>query len=146
MMKRRRFLGQVAALAGGHALVALGALGADEAIAQSNVTGTSAVTNAALSVSVDGTVIPSATSIVDKLLNVWKLSNGFIYKNGVKDKDSYNVSLLLWYGGMIYQRGTGGQFYVMTWANRWLPCAGPRIALSVPAGMFYGIDVHYGYP
>jgi hypothetical protein len=136
----------MAALAGGHALVALGALGADEAIAQSNVTGTSAVSNAALSVSTDGTVIPSATAIVDKFLNVWTLSNGFIYKNGVKDKDSYNVSLLLWYGGMIYQCGTGGQFYVMTWANRWLPCNDPRIALTAPAGMFYGINGHYDYP
>jgi hypothetical protein len=146
MMKRRRFLGQVAALAGGHALMALGALETDEAIAASNVVSPTSVSHAALAISADGTVIPSASSIVDKLLNVWTLNNGFIYKNGVKDKDSYNVSLLLWYGGMIYQRGTGGQFYVMTWAGRWLPCADPRIPLTVPAGMFYGMNGHFDYP
>ena len=145
-MKRRRFLGQVAALAGGPVLVALGALEADEAIAASNVSGTTAVTHAALTTSTDGTVIPSATSIVDRLLNVWTLRNGFIYKNGIKDKDSYNVSLLLWHGGMIYQQGTGGQFYVMTWANRWLPCADPRTPMTVPAGAFYGINGHFDYP
>lgn len=146
MMKRRRFLGQVAALAGGQALLALGALEADEAIAASNVVSPSSVSHASLAISADGTVIPSASSIVDKLLNVWTLNNGFIYKNGVKDKDSYNVSLLLWYGGMIYQRGTGGQFYVMTWAGRWLPCADPRIPLTVPSGMFYGMNGHFDYP
>ena len=114
MMKRRRFLGHAAALTGGHILVALGGAGAGEAIAASNTTSTTSVSTTATAVSADGAVIPSATSIVDHLANVWTLNNGFIYKNGVKDKDSYNVSLLLWYGGMIYQRGTGGQFYVMT--------------------------------
>ena len=145
MLNRRRFLTQVAALAGGRACVALGAWGANEAIAASDVTGLSPIDHAALMTSSEGTVIPSAASIVDKRLNVWTVNNGFIYKNGVKDKDSYNVSLLLWYGGMIYQRGTGGQFYVMTWAGRWLPCADPRIALTVPPGMFYGMNGHYDY-
>ncbi len=135
MMKRRRFLGQMAAVAGGHVLVALGGLGADEAIAASNVA----------TPSVDGTVIPTAGSILDRRGNVWTVKSGFIYKNGVKDNDSYNVSLLLWYGGMIYQSGTGGQFYVLTWADRWLPCTDPRIPLTVPSGQFYGVNGHYDY-
>ena len=134
--KRRRFLGQMAALAGGQVLVALSGAGVDEAIAASNVAAPST----------DGAVIPTVGSIVDRLGNVWTVKNGFVFKNGVKDKDSYNVSLLLWYGGMIYQRGTGGQFYVMTWANRWLPCSDPRIPLSVPSGQFYGINGHFDYP
>ncbi|WP_206951835.1 hypothetical protein [Trinickia acidisoli] len=145
-MKRRRFLGNMAALAGGHVLVVLGAAGSDEAIAASNVASTASVKAAAIATSTDGTVIPSATSLVDRIGNVWTLANGYIYKNGVKDKDSYNVTLLLWYGGMIYQRGTGGQFYVMTWANRWLPCSDPRIALTAPGGAFYGMNGHYNYP
>ncbi len=146
MMKRRRFLGHVAALAGGQVLVAFGGMGADEAIAAGNVAGSTSVKAAVATVSADGAVIPSVASIVDHLANVWTVNGGFIYKNGVKDKDSYNVSLLLWYGGMIYQCGTGGQFYVMTWAGRWLPCADPRIALTAPAGGFYGINGHYDYP
>jgi len=146
IIKRRRFLGQVAALAGGRVLIALGGVGADEAFAASDTGGTTTAVSANTAVSTDGTVIPSATAIVDRLHNVWTVKSGFVYKNGVRDKDSYNVSLLLWYGGMIYQCGTGGQFYVMTWANRWLPCRDPRIPMSVPAGAFYGINGHHDYP
>ena len=136
IIKRRRFLGQMAAVAGSQVFVALSGAGVGEAIAASNVAAEST----------DGTVIPSASQIVDRQGNVWTVKSGFIYKNGVKDAGSYNVSLLLWYGGMIYQRGTGGQFYVMTWAKRWLPCTDPRISLAVPTGAFYGMNGHYDYP
>lgn len=135
MTKRRRFLGQMAAIAGGQMLVALGGLGADEAIAASNVAAPSA----------DGVVIPTVGSILDRRGNVWTVKNGFVFRNGIQDKDSYNVSLLLWYGGMIYQRGTGGQFYVLDWTERWRPCTDPRIPLTVPSGQFYGVNGHYDY-
>jgi hypothetical protein len=96
--------------------------------------------------SADRTAIPPASYIIDKSNNIWTLSNGFIYKNSVKDPYSYNVSLLLWYGGMIYQSGTGGQFYVLTWNGNWLPCADPRIAAAATPGAFYGMNGHYDYP
>ncbi|MDG0022924.1 hypothetical protein [Trinickia sp. Y13] len=96
--------------------------------------------------SADGTTIPPASYIIDKQNNQWTLSGGYIYKNGVKDPYSYNVSLLLWYGGMIYQKGTGGQFYVKTWMNTWLPSRDPRVDLAATAGSFYGINGHYDYP
>ena len=78
--------------------------------------------------SADGTTIPSAAYIIDKSNNVWTVSNGYIYKNNVKDPSSYNVSLLLWYGALIFQSGTGGQFFVFTCDGNWLPCTDPRIA------------------
>jgi len=96
-------------------------------------------------VSADGTAIPPAPYIIDRANNQWTLANGYIYKNGVKDPDSYNVSLLLWYGGMIYQQGTGGHFYVRTWMNKWVPCGDPRVNLAATAGSFYGINGHYDY-
>jgi hypothetical protein len=96
--------------------------------------------------SADGTAIPPASYIIDKANNQWTLSNGYIYKNGVKDAVSYNVGMLLWYGGMIYQQGTGGQFYVKTWMNTWVPCSDPRVNLAATAGSFYGINGHYDYP
>ncbi|MGF6544632.1 hypothetical protein [Paraburkholderia sp. BR13444] len=95
--------------------------------------------------SADGTTIPSAAYIIDKSSNIWTLSNGYIYKNKVKDPSSSNVSLLLWYGGMIYQSGTGGQFSVLTWNGNWLPCTDPRIAAAATPGAFYGINGHYDY-
>lgn len=96
-------------------------------------------------VSADGTAIPPAPYIIDGANNQWTLSNGFIYKNGVKDPSSYNVSLLLWYGGMIYQKGTGGQFYVLSWMKKWVLCHDPRVNLAATAGSFYGINGHYDY-
>ncbi|OLL30910.1 hypothetical protein BTH42_14090 [Burkholderia sp. SRS-W-2-2016] len=97
-------------------------------------------------VSADGTTLPSASYIIDKSNNIWTLSAGYIYRNSVKDPYSYNVSLLLWYGGLIYQSGTGGQFYVLTFNGNWLPCADPRIAAVATAGAFYGINGHHDYP
>jgi hypothetical protein len=96
--------------------------------------------------SADGTTIPSASYIIDKSSNMWTLANGFIYKNGVKDPGSYNVSMLLWFGGLIYQAGTGGQFYVVSPNGNWLPSADPRTAAAATAGAFYGINGHFDYP
>jgi hypothetical protein len=91
----------------------------------------------------DGTTIPSATFIIDKRNTMWTLSSGFIYKNGVKDPGPYNVNLLLWYGGMIYHCGTGGTFYVWSWANKWVACTDPRIPVAATAGTFYGMNGHF---
>jgi hypothetical protein len=95
--------------------------------------------------SADGTAIPPAPYIIDKANNQWTLSNGYIYKNGIKDAVSYNVSLLLWFGGLIYQEGTGGHFYVRSPSGTWKPCADPRIVKAAQAGRFYGINGHYDY-
>ena len=90
----------------------------------------------------DGTTIPSATSITDNGGNVWTVSGGVIYRNGGTVGNTYNVSVLLWYGGMVYHCGTGGQWYVVL-DNVWRPCTDPRIALSAPAGLMYGVNGHY---
>lgn len=90
----------------------------------------------------DGTTIPSATSITDNGGHVWTVSNGVIYRDGAAMSGTYNVSVLLWYGGMVYHCGTGGQWYVVL-GSVWRPCTDPRIALSAPAGLMYGVNVHY---
>jgi len=95
--------------------------------------------------SADGTTIPSASYIIDKVGNVWTVANGVIYRNYKTVGNTYNVSLLLWYGGKIWHRGTGGQFYVCTDLSTWLPCNDPRIVAAATAGTFYGINGHYDY-
>ncbi len=95
--------------------------------------------------SADGTTIPSAKYIIDKVGNVWTVVNGVIYRNNQTVGNTYNVSLLLWYGGKIWHRGTGGQFYVCTDISTWLPCNDPRIVTAATAGTFYGINGHYDY-
>lgn len=95
--------------------------------------------------SADGTTIPSATYIIDKTGAMWTLVNGVIYKNGATVGNTYNVTLVLWYGGKIWHQGTGGQFYVITDVAGWLPCSDPRIASAAVAGSFYGVNGHYDY-
>ena len=97
-------------------------------------------------VSADGTVVPPAAAITDKLNNKWTLSNGYIYKNGVKDLNSFNVASLLWYGGMVYQATSSGKFYVMAFDGTWKPTADPRIAAVAKTGGFYGMNGHSDYP
>ncbi|NML34865.1 hypothetical protein [Paraburkholderia antibiotica] len=96
--------------------------------------------------SADGTSLPTSPYIIDKAGAIWTLSNGVIYRNGATVGNTYNVSLVLWYGGKIWHCGTGGQFYVNAdVANQWLPCSDPRIAIAAPAGMFYGMNGHFDY-
>ncbi|MPW22812.1 hypothetical protein GCT13_39945 [Paraburkholderia sp. CNPSo 3157] len=95
--------------------------------------------------SADGTTIPSADYIIDKTGAVWTLVNGVIYRNNQTVGNTYNVSLLLWYGGKIWHCGTGGQFYVCNDVDIWLPCNDPRIVTAATAGTFYGINGHYDY-
>lgn len=90
----------------------------------------------------DGTTIPSAASITDNGGAVWTLSGGVIYRNGATVGNTYNVTLLLWYGGMVYHSGTGGQWYVCL-NDVWLKVTDPRLPLSAPAGLMYGINTHY---
>jgi hypothetical protein len=71
--------------------------------------------------------------------------NGVIFMNGATVGNTYNVTLLLWYGGKIWHKGTGGQFYVLTGANTWVQCNDPRIAIAGAAGSFYGMNGHFDY-
>jgi hypothetical protein len=129
MNKRRQFLACLTALGGSYLLNASG-----EAY------------GAALDVSSpDGTTIPSASVIVDKTGSQWTVSNGVIYRNGSTVGNTYNVSLLLWYGGKIWHVGTGGQFYVCTDLDVWLPCSDPRVDVAATSGTFYGINGHFDY-
>jgi hypothetical protein len=48
-------------------------------------------------------MIPSSTQIVDSSLNVWTLSGGVVYENGQAAGFSWNVVLLLYDAGTVYQ-------------------------------------------
>jgi len=95
--------------------------------------------------SVDGTSIPSATYIVDKNWAVWTVVGGVIYCNGATVGNTYAVSLLLWYGGMLYACASGGNFWVYSNAKVWTSCNDPRIPLAAVAGTFYGMNGHSDY-
>ncbi|CAB3677442.1 hypothetical protein LMG27174_02468 [Paraburkholderia rhynchosiae] len=90
--------------------------------------------------------MPPAASITDSSGDVWTLVNGVIYRNGRTVGNTYDVSLVLWYGGKIWHCGTGGQFYVNADVEgEWRPSSDPRIAVAPVAGSFYGMNGHYDY-
>ncbi|WP_229513779.1 hypothetical protein [Paraburkholderia terrae] len=95
--------------------------------------------------SADGTTIPQASYIIDKVGALWTVSSGRVLRNNAYVGLTSNVSLLLWYGGKIWYRSTGGQFYVCTDLDQWLPCSDPRIVVAAPRGSFHGINGHYDY-
>ncbi|KVD16127.1 hypothetical protein WI80_00330 [Burkholderia ubonensis] len=145
MMKRRQFLSCVTAAATSYLLVGCGGGDSDGSAGAVNVQSAKAMA-ATSSVSANGTTVPPAPYIIDKSNIQWTLSNGYIYKNGVRDPSSYNVSLLLWYGSLVYQCGTGNQFYVWSPTGNWVKCADPRLTVAATAGMFYGMNGHFDYP
>jgi len=126
MLKRRQFLTGLAALAGSPLLGAVSA-------------------HAAVTASADATAIPGASSITDSLGSIWTVSNGVIFRNGQTVGNTYNVSLLLWYGGKVWHIGTGGQFYVLTGNDTWVQCNDPRVAIPGTVGSFYGMNGHFDY-
>jgi hypothetical protein len=127
MLKRRQFLTGLAALAGSPLLGAASA-------------------HAAVTASADYTAIPGASSITDSLGSIWTVSNGVIYRNGQTVGNTYNVSLLLWYGGKVWHIGTGGQFYVLSGNDTWVQCSNdPRVAIPGTVGSFYGMNGHFDY-
>jgi hypothetical protein len=172
MTNRREFVGYLSAVAGSYILVACGGGGGTSPTASSasvlpnspispnppvspNPPGGSTAPVGGSSVpspvvagvgSPDGTTILPAGSITDNSGSVWTVVRGVVYRNGATAGGTSNVSLLLWYGGMIYQIGSAGQFYVWSWAGAWLTCNDPRIASVAKAGNFYGINGHYDYP
>jgi hypothetical protein len=149
MINRRHFLGGLSALTASYMFTSHWA--ANGAVFASETT------------SADGTLVPPAASIVDKLGSIWTLVDGVVYKNGTAlpnangtasdtQADSCKTTELLWYGSLIFRIDTAkrffvwGNYYAFSTVGEWLPCKDPRIP-SVPLpGMFYGINGHYDYP
>jgi len=175
MIRRRQFLGCVTALAGTSILTACGGGDQSTPSGTATTSGTAATTGTSTTSSAvatsnpatssasappsqaasataanpigspDGTTVPPATSITDKSGVVWTVVNQVIYRNGATVGNTYNVTLLLWYGGLIFHRGTGGQFFVCV-DLAWLPVSDPRTPVVAATGHFYGINGHSDYP
>jgi hypothetical protein len=92
----------------------------------------------------DNTAIPSATYFIDKSNNVWTVVGGVIFRNNQTVGTTYNVSLLLWFGGKVWHIGTG-VFFVLSGNDTWLRCNDPRIPVPATAGSFYGMNGHFDY-
>ncbi|MGF6544044.1 glycoside hydrolase family 26 protein [Paraburkholderia youngii] len=122
MLKRRQFLTGATAVVGSYILTACGG-GTDSGAASPE-----ARANAAQRPSPDGTTIPPASSIIDASGNTWTVKNGVIYQGSAKAGFSQNVTLLLLYGGKIYQSAYGSWW---VWSgSTWNTSSDPRVASS----------------
>jgi hypothetical protein len=118
MLKSTKFITGVTAIVGSCLLVACG--GGDGGVGSDL-----AATAARAVASADGTAIPPASSIVDSSGNRWTLNNGVVYVSGRKAAYTSNVTLLLLYGGVIYQQNSDGNWW--SWTNNvWKATSDPR--------------------
>ncbi|MDR5753468.1 MULTISPECIES: glycosyl hydrolase [unclassified Caballeronia] len=133
--------------AGSAALAACGG-GGDIADSGADVAG---VAKAATTASPDGTVIPSATSIIDSSGNKWTLVSSRVTKNGagVATGSPAALTTILWYGGVIYAKNSAGTWYKngSSWTS--IGTVDPRTktttAAAAAAPLFYGINGHMAY-
>ena len=79
--------------------------------------------------SASGIMIPSATQIVDRALNVWTLAGGVVYENGATAGHSANVALLLYYGGTVYQENKSCVWW--SWnGSGWVASSNPAPSIA----------------
>jgi hypothetical protein len=81
-------------------------------------------------VSANGTSIPAATQIIDSSGNVWVVSGGVIYKNGVLAGYSNAVAQLVYDNKTIYQDNTAGAWWSWngtTWVSSTDPVGGNTV-------------------
>jgi hypothetical protein len=120
-------MGGLAALGGSYLLSACGGGGgSDEGTSAAANAATAKATANSSAASASGTTIPPASSITDNTGATWTLSGGVAYKNGVDAGNNYNTTLVLYYAGTIYTKGTGGQFFSWNGSN-WTACNDPRL-------------------
>lgn len=73
----------------------------------------------------DGSTIPTLTQLLDAKLNKWTLVAGVVQINGANAGFSLNVTLLLYFKGVIYQQNKTGGWW--GWTNStWLATVDPR--------------------
>src|ERR1700753_427037 len=85
-----------------------------------------------LAASPSGTTIPSAAQIVDGSGDVWAVSGGLIYENGVLAGYPDAVTLLVYETSLIYQENSAGGWW--SWnGSTWIESNDPRSAAS-PSG------------
>ena len=117
--------------------LALAACGSNSSSSPQSSTSSAALVEAtkaaaAVTASVDGTTIPSATQIVDASANVWTVSSGVIKKNGAAPGYTNAVTLLLYDNAVIYQQNKPGNWW--SWnGSAWTSTTDPRKVPS-PSG------------
>jgi endoglucanase len=96
-------------------------------VAVANTAGSSSSSGATASAS--GSMIPSATQLVDSAHNVWTVSAGVVQQNGAAAGTSYNVIVLLYYGTTVYQENKTCEWFAWT-GSAWSAASNPAPSLT----------------
>ncbi len=96
----------------------------------SSTSSTSSGNNATASIaSANGTMIPSASRIVDSAQHVWSVNSGVVIQDAANAGYSSNVILLLYFNGTIYQESKACLWW--SWnGSTWVSSANPAPALT----------------
>jgi hypothetical protein len=79
--------------------------------------------------SASGTMIPSASRILDAAVNVWTVSAGAVQRGGVAAGYTANVTLLLYFGGTVYQQNKSCLWW--SWnGSSWVSSANPAPSVT----------------
>ena len=86
--------------------------------------------------SASGTTVPfgSVSTITDSTGAIWSISStATVLRNGVAAGTTSDVTLLLYYNGVLYQENYADNFY--SWVNSaWVQTTNPRTVVSSPSG------------
>ncbi|MFI4869022.1 MAG: Calx-beta domain-containing protein, partial [Steroidobacterales bacterium] len=89
--------------------------------------------SAGTTASANGTMIPSASQIVDSANNVWTVVSGVVDENGTTAGYSSNVALLLYYGGTVYQENKSCLWW--SWnGSAWISATNPAPSTTPACG------------
>jgi hypothetical protein len=88
-----------------------------------------ATASASASASASGSMIPASTRIVDSAHTVWSVTGGVVYRGGAAAGFSANVSLLLYFGGTVYQQNKSCLWWGWN-GGAWVATANPAPSLT----------------
>ncbi len=82
--------------------------------------------------SANGTLVPPASQIIDSKGNKWTIIGDKVGLNGVADPVTGWVTTLLYYGGTLYQKNSGNNWYAWTGSGWSAPMNDPRGTTAPP--------------
>ncbi len=81
----------------------------------------------------NGTAVSSNGQIIDGALNHWTIHSGVVYEGTTPAGYSANVTMLVYYGGTIYQQNKAGGWWYWN-GTTWVGTSNPDPGLATPSG------------
>lgn len=94
--------------------------------------------------SLNGTMVPPATQIIDGSGSVWtKSGTGRVRVNGINTFFPGTAALIEYWNHDVYGKDTNGVWFYNPQGAGWVQTTDPNVQ---PLGIFYGVNNHFDYP